>query len=116
MDNNTTLTAGQRIFSPLKKITLATVKKFIRDNSGCLFINVKSSFDRMTDCCESLHDGFTKAVKTEDHKEYTLGISGAWFVGSSRDYFKPYDNIGGDMTGIEVSNSCGYFVLAIKKN
>jgi hypothetical protein len=98
-----------------KKITLATVKKFIRDNRDQLYINVKSSFDGMTDCVESLHGGFAKAVEdTDAHtKEHTLGIKGAWFVGQSRDYFSPYTNIGGDMSGIEVFNSCGSFVLAI---
>jgi hypothetical protein len=110
-------TTGTKVFDPLKKITLATVKKFIRDNRDQLYINVKSSFDGMTDCVESLHDGFVKASEdTDTHtKEHTLGIKGAWFVGQSRDYFSPYDNIGKDMTGIEVSNSCGSFVLAIPR-
>lgn len=98
-----------------KKITMATVKSFVRKNSGNLFINVKSSFDGMTDCCESLYDGFVKAQQDTDHPSHTLGIKGAWFVGDSRDYFQPYDNIAGDMTGIEVSNSCGHFILAIIK-
>lgn len=98
-----------------KKITLATVKKFIRENKDKLYINVKSSFDGMTDCVESLNGGFVKALETTDHLDHTQGIKGAWFVGQSRDYFTKYDNIGGDMTGIEVSNSCGSFVLAIHK-
>lgn len=99
-----------------KKITLATVKKFIKENWDKLLINVKSSFDGMTDCVECLHEGFHKPKPdTDKHtQEHTLGIHGAWFVGQSRDYFRPYDNIGGDMTGIEVSNSCGHFILAIR--
>lgn len=104
-----------------KKITLATVKSFIKKNEGNLYINVKSSFDGMIDGCASQHDGFVKAEKdntqslNSDYHDRTQGIKGAWFVGSSRDYFKPFDNIGGDMTGIEVSNSCGHFILAIYK-
>lgn len=99
-----------------KRITLATVKSFIKKNRENLYINVKSRFDGMTDCVESLNDGFQKAATdTDKHtQEHSLGIKGAWFVGSSRDYFQPYDNIGGDMTGIEVSNSCGSFILAIR--
>ncbi len=97
-----------------KKITRSTVKKFIRENEGNLYINVKSSFDGMTDGCEDQKEGFVKAQPCENH-EYTLGIKGAWFVGNSRDYFTQYDNIGGDMTGIEVSNCCGRFILAIRK-
>jgi hypothetical protein len=96
-----------------KKITIATVKSFVRKNIDGLFINVKSKFDGMTDCVESRHDGFGKAAKTEDHKDHTLGVSGAWFVGGSRDYFTAFENE--DYTGIQVSNSCGRFVLAIKK-
>jgi len=99
----------------MKKITLATIKSFIKKNEGKLFINVKSRFDGMTDGVESQHGGFVAAVQTEDHKSYCLGIKGAWFVGQSRDYFTAYDNLAGDMTGFEVSNSCGRFILAVKK-
>ena|SRR5688572_28682407 len=104
-----------------KKITRTTVKKFIKENIDNLYINVKSSFDGTTDGCEPLHDGFVKAEadttqpKNEEYNERTLGIKGAWFVGESRDHFQLYDNIGEDMTGIEVSNSCGCFLLAIRK-
>lgn len=96
-----------------KKITLATVKSFIKNNSDNLFINVKSSFDGMTDCCESLYNGFVIAAKTDDHVEHTIGIKGAWFVGSSRDYLSHFED--NNMTGITVSNSCGHFVIAIPK-
>jgi hypothetical protein len=100
-----------------KKITLATVKSFIKNNRKALYINVKSSFDGMTDGIERRNEGFVPATTdTDPHtQEHSLGIKGAWFVGSSRDYFTAYDSIGGDMTGIEVSNSCGSFVLAVKK-
>jgi hypothetical protein len=103
----------------MSKITLSTVKSFIRKNDGKLFINVKSSFDGMTDCCESLHDGFQPAKKSKLPEcfsnciDNTLGIAGAWFVGSSRDYFREYSDQ--TFTGITVSNCCGHFVLAIKK-
>lgn len=97
-----------------KKITLSTVKSFIKNNRDNLFINVKSSFDGMTDCCESQYDGFVKVLNDKDKffHSNSLGIAGAWFVGSSRDYFSPYEALG--MKGISVSNSCGHFVLAIK--
>ncbi len=105
-----------------KKITIATVKSFLKKYSENVFINVKSRFDGMTDGTEQLHGGFTKATADTDHPAHTLGIAGAWFVGQSRDYFTPYDNnmlhlTGGigHLTGIEVSNSCGRFILAVKK-
>lgn len=97
----------------MKKITLATVKSFIKKNSDKLYINVKSSFDGMTDCCESRYNGFVKAVATAEHPDHKQGVEGAWFVGSSRDYFKAFENA--ELTGIEVYNSCGHFVLAIAK-
>jgi len=102
-----------------KKITLATVKSFINKNRDNLLINVKSSFDGMTDCCESLHEGFIKAKadKTQslnsDYRNATQGIEGAWFVGRSNDYCTPYET--GTLKGIEVYNSCGCFILAIEK-
>lgn len=96
-----------------KKITLATVKSFIRANADKLYINVTSSFDGMTDMCEQRHDGFKKVTTfTADHREYSLGIAGAWFVRDSRDYFTHYNKDG--FEGIQVSNSCGRFILAIK--
>jgi len=95
------------------KITLATVKSFIRKNEGNLLINVKSSFDGMTDCCEPVSGGFQKAEKDHDCADHSLGIQGAWFVKSSRDYFKPYSD--NEFQGIEVSNCCGHFILASPK-
>jgi len=95
------------------KTTLATIKSFIRKNAGNIYINVKSEFDGMTDCCESRHDGFTKAKHLENsgRDAHDLGIQGAWFVGSSRDYFRDYNENG--MTGFEVTNCCGRFIIAI---
>jgi hypothetical protein len=96
----------------MTKITLATIKSFIRKNEGSLFINVKSYFDGMIDGCTSCNDGFGPARKTDDNLRNTAGISGAWFVNGSRDYFKPYNENG--YTGYEISNCCGHFILAIK--
>jgi len=94
------------------KTTKATIKSFIKKNEGNLLINVRSSFDGMTDMCEPQTDGFHKAVKTTDFLDKSLGIAGAWFVGSSRDYFTPYNENG--LIGYEVTNCCGTFILAIK--
>lgn len=93
------------------KTTLATIKSFIRNNAGNLYINVTSEFDGMTDCCESRNEGFHKANKLPENFDRTLGVSGAWFVGSSRDYFREYNESG--MTGYEVTNCCGRFIIAI---
>lgn len=97
------------------KPTLATVKSFITENQGKLFINIKSEFDGMTDATEQKHEGFKRAAKTTENIDCTLGIRDAWFVGQSRDLIKVYDNIARDMTGYEISNSCGRFFLAIRK-
>lgn len=101
------------------KITLSTVKAFIKKHRENLFINVTSKFDSMTDGVESVKGGFAKVEedKTESkgitYHEATLGIKGAWFVRGSRDYFTHFEN--SEFTGIEVYNSCGSFILAIKK-
>ena len=97
----------------MKKITLATVKSFIKKNEGCLFIRVKSKFDGMTDGLEYFQDGFRLAEETDVLVQYTLGIKDAWFVGSSRDHLSPFETE--HLTGIEVSNCCGRFILAIQK-
>ncbi len=97
------------------KITLATVKSFIKKNQGQLFINITSEFDGMTDGCESRNKGFESA-KTESTpcmQSHSLGIDGAFFVGSSRDYFSAYSD--NSFEGIKISNCCGRFILAVKK-
>ena len=96
----------------MKKITKATLKSFVKKNKGQLFINVTSSFDGMTDGCESVKGGF-RPEQTTDFEKNTLGVKGIWLVGSSRDYFRPYNDEG--FEGIEVYNCCGRFVVAVKK-
>jgi len=97
-----------------KKITLATLKSFVNKNKGKLFINIKSSFDGMTDGCERRHEGFNVAKpETVFTYEHTLGIHGLWLVGSSRDYFTPYEDE--DITGIDISNCCGRSIIGILK-
>jgi hypothetical protein len=97
----------------MKKVTKATVKSFINKNIDNLLINVKSSFDGMTDCCEPLHEGFKKATKSDSRERWNLGIEEAWFVGQSRDYFTTYET--SELKGYEVSNCCGHFIIAIEK-
>lgn len=108
-----TPTAHQRA----KRITMATIKAFIRKNDN-LFIKVKSKFDGMTDCVETVNMGFakvmTKNLHPQNHYEQrTLGIAGAWFVGSSRDYFEVYQDE--RFTGFKIFNCCGSFLLVTEK-
>ena len=96
----------------MKKITMATLKSFIRKNTGKLYIKNLSDFDGMTDGIEQCENrGFREARETEDHVSNSLGIGGVWCVGHSGDYFNAYDSDG--FTGIEVNNCCGNFVLAV---
>lgn len=97
----------------MAKITLATLKSFIKKNAGKVFIDVGSKFDSMTDCCQICDDGFVKATDTNLHLEHTLGIQGAWVVRGSRDYLYAYED--DHYVGIKVSNACGSFVVAIAK-
>ncbi len=104
----------------MKKATIATVKSFIRKNADIALINVKSSFDGMTDSVESLNGGFAplKAKRqgvftTDHHANPSLGFDGVWFVGGSRDYVQQYEN--DNMQGFEVNNSCGTWIVAIRK-
>ena len=98
----------------MKKITMATLKSFIRKNvDKGLFLNVKSSFDGMQDCCESRNDGFLRVVREEGYISNTLGLRGLWVVGSSRDYLSKYED--SRFIGIEYSNSCGRGIVAVEK-
>ena len=94
----------------MAKITRATVKSFIKKNFEGLYINVKSEFDGMTDGCEGRSGGFKKAEPAEG--SHALGVKGAYFV-QHDDLFEHWED--DTMTGIEVYNCCGHFILAVKK-
>jgi hypothetical protein len=97
----------------MKKITLATVKSFIKKNPE-LFIRVNSKFDGMVDCVMSNPDAaFNPALPAQYPCDNNQGIQGAWFVKSSRDWFQAFET--DTFKGYEVSNCCGSFALAIKK-
>jgi hypothetical protein len=100
-----------------KKITLATFKAFIKKNKDNLFILNETDFDGMTDCVTDCKGTPRKAEFKDPANEYalpnTLGIKGVWLVLDSRDYFKPYEDE--VFKGIEVSNSCGRFIVGIIK-
>ena len=97
----------------MKKVTLATIKAFIRKNKKHLFIAYHSSFDGMIDGLSYSKDcSFHTAKHTDHNVENTLGVDGAWFVLDSRDYFTRIERDG--FVGFEIYNCCGSFDLAIK--
>ena len=91
-----------------KKITMATLKSFIR-KSESLFVLTESSFDGMTDCVEKNNNQKLLAVS----KENAIGHRGVWCVGQSRDYMKYVET--NTMIGIEVYNCCGCGILWTNK-
>lgn len=109
-----------------KKITVATVKAFIRKhrNSG-LMIETQSRFDGMQDMVDKCEGGFypvrqatyrdyetmREVPVSETHKN-SLGLMGVWFVGG-RDYCTRYETE--TMQGYKVDNCCGSWVVAIAK-
>lgn len=97
----------------MKKITLSTVKSFIKKNSGNIYIDVRAEFDGMIDGLSFNAQGFYKAKPDPRGRSYTLGIDGAYFVGHSRDYFSAFEDE--QYQGITVVNSCGKFILATQK-
>lgn len=94
----------------MSKITLATVKKFIKQDG--LYMNLKRKFDGMIDGERSYNEGFKPLERTDWHIDSTLGVKGAWFVGDSRDRFREYKDE--QYEGINVYNSCGSFIIAKK--
>ena len=102
----------------MSKITLTTIKKFIKDNKGKIFISTINRFNGMTDGIDPCKDkSFKSANQTEPKqldygRDNTLGIENAHFVFDSRDYFMAY--IDTEFYGYEISNCIGNFILAIK--
>lgn len=96
-----------------KRITIATVKAFVRKHQAELYVRTFSTFDGMTDCVQDCDGNQYRKVESVDlTKQNTLGIPGVWFVTRSRDYFNEYTD--GEFRGYEVTNSCGCFVLVTK--
>jgi len=91
-----------------KKITLATLKSFIRKNADSLFCKTRSRFDGMTDSIEQVEDFFGSVSA-----EKALGLQGVYIVGGSRDRFRHFEDE--SFIGIVVSNCCGRGILAVKK-
>lgn len=92
---------------------MSTVKSFIKNNSNDLYLKVKSKFDGMVDgVAYDSAAAFNRVSLNDKLVENTYGIAGAWFVGSSRDYLKYFND--GEFEGIEVLNSCGSFVIAVR--
>lgn len=99
----------------MNKPTLATLKSFIKREfkNGNLYSMVKSSFDGMVDCVTPVNSDWKKAADLDLTKPNTLGISGLWLVGSSRDHITDYAD--SDFIGYQVSNSCGVSIVAMKR-
>lgn len=98
----------------MSKITKATLKSFIKKNKHSLLINVKSTFDGMTDSCEQSHNGFKPARSDDTFTVNKLGFNGIWLVHGSNNYFNSYEDE--RLTGIEVYNCCGRFIVATEKS
>lgn len=99
-----------------KKVTIATIKSFVKREKAInnLYIKTKTNFDSNSDCVMPTEDNaFHLVEETRLDSKYTLGIAGAWFVGSSRDYFTSFAD--SDYIGYEISNSCGTFILAMHR-
>jgi len=95
----------------MKKITLATLKSFIKKNKDQLHINVRSAFDGMVDAVRyDSNSSFVRATKSDGYAA-TLGIQGVWVVRGSRDFITAYNDNG--FVGYHISNCCGSFILAI---
>ena len=97
------------------KITIATVKAFIRKAKaeGTLLVRCDSCFDGMTDSIENNRDAqFTTTSECRDNGN-NMGIRGINFVASSGNWCKAYDD--GTYAGFEVSNCCGSWVVATMK-
>lgn len=94
------------------KITLATIKSFVRKNRDKLWISNRSDFDGMVDCVMPCSGKWREARKTDRLLDNNLGIAGAWFVLRGGDWYSAYNANG--FVGYHISNSCGDFNLAVK--
>lgn len=100
------------------KITLATLKSFARRNADKIYYKELSRFDGMSDMVENNDNPEWKKSEIipmntkNSNYYYRSGILGIYTVGC-RDYFELYED--DTYFGIEVWNSCGSSILAVKK-
>lgn len=87
----------------MKKITLATIKKILKEKT--CYIKTNSSFDWMNDSVILLNKEFTLIDKSkiDFNKQYSYWID--WFWITSKNRFEVNNN------EIEVSNCCGSFII-----
>ncbi len=96
------------------KITLATLKSFIRKAGSGLHVKVTSHFDGQIDGCASFPNAtFRPAEKPTQTFRNNLGVSGVWVVDGSRNSFTAYEDA--EFRGIRCYNCCGSFVVAVRK-
>ena len=95
-----------------KRITMATIKSFIKKNADNLYLKKVNSFDGMVDGISEAgaHDFSQVELNPNTHKNQ-LGINGAWFTPSGN-LLTAYDD--GTFKGFDVYNCCGNFIIAIK--
>jgi hypothetical protein len=94
-----------------KKITKATIKSFINQNKGKLFIRTDSHFDSMCDCVMAKQNAaFVPIVEAEG--DLGLGFAAHWCEG--RTWTKAFESA--SHQGYEISNCVGSYVLATDKS
>jgi hypothetical protein len=96
----------------MRKITKATFKSFIKKNRDKLHIKITGILNPIEDGMDFKKSEFEPAKSINKYLDYTLGIEGIYLVDFRRgNYFKPYKD--DNFTGIEVSNCCTYFTVAV---
>lgn len=102
----------------MSKVTLATVKSFLKKNDGNLYFQEHSRFDGMTDCVQSSDSkDFSKLEgKFDPEDKSQCGFNGVWFVRGSRDSFTKVTIVSqsGTYEGYHCYNCCGSWTVAVK--
>jgi hypothetical protein len=99
----------------MAKVTLSTIKAFIRKNRPNLLISNLSEFDSMVDGVSPTENkAFRPAEQPEEGRNFDncLGVRGAWFVFGSWDYFTEFERNG--VKGFHVYNCCGSFDIGVR--
>ena len=99
----------------MAKITLATLKSFLKKNEGNLYIIEHSRFDGMSDMVETNLNAKMHKVddKFNPEAKSTFGINGVWVVRGSRDWFseRKLTTADAEYEGINCYNCCGEWTV-----
>jgi hypothetical protein len=96
-----------------KKITKTTLKSFLKEFSGKLYIKESAKFSIDSDCNVSKDNEFIKVLNTPNFYNSYIKLDGVLIYSVGNNFMEFFEN--SEFYGIKVSHCSGRVIVAIKK-